>query len=96
MAVTDCRADLISPKPLKGRKVNTPEMTVSVPVERLQNTTRGDTVSDPGLDNLFWLQVARETPYGPHQTSIAVIPELKALRARPNPLCFQFADYLGP
>src|ERR1700688_5194789 len=96
MAVIDCRAYLVAPNPLQRRQVNTPQMTVSVPVERLQNKARGNTVSDTGFDNLFRPQVTSETPYGPRKPSIAIIPELEALRAGPNPLRFQFIYYLGP
>jgi hypothetical protein len=95
-AVADCRTDLLPPGPLKRRKVNTPETAVSAPLKRLQNTARGDAVSDPGFDNLFRSQVTRKTPYRPHKPSIAVIPNLKALRSCPNPFRFQFVYHLGP
>ena len=96
MAVADCRADLLAPIPLEGRKVNTPEMTVSVPRKRLQNAARGDAVGDASLDNFFRPQVTSETPYRPHKPSIAIIPNLKALRTGLNPFRFQFSYYFGP
>jgi len=70
-SVTDCRADLFAARPSPGRKVNTPEMTIFIQVKRLQNTARGDTVSDAGLDNLFRLRcevrhhMARTNPASP-------------------------------
>jgi len=52
--VANCRADLLAPISLQRRKVNTPEVTLSVSSKRLENKTRSDTVSDPRLNNLLW------------------------------------------
>src|SRR5208282_1338029 len=45
-------ADFFLPKMLQRRKVNTPQMSNPVPFKRLDNKTRCDSVSDPGLDNV--------------------------------------------
>src|SRR5271170_1613422 len=96
ITIANGRADLLTPKPVYRRKVDTPQVTVSVSLQRLQNTARGDAMSHAGLDNLLRAQMTNETPDRPRQTGVAVIPPLKALWAGPNPFRFQFAVHLWP
>src|SRR5882757_4792720 len=77
-------------------KVDTPEMTVSVPRKRLEDAARGDAVRDTGLDYLFGSHVANQTPDRPHQSGVAVVPRLKALRPGTNSFCFQFPYHFRP
>src|ERR1700753_223142 len=66
MPVAHCCRDLLAPMALHRWKVDTPEMTVSVPRQRLQDEARGDAVSDTGLDYLLGSHVANQTPDRPH------------------------------
>ncbi len=45
-------ANMLLPIPVDRRKINAPEMTVSVSLQCLKNEARGDAVSDTCLDNL--------------------------------------------
>src|SRR6185312_4509235 len=90
------RSDLLAPRPLQGRKIDAPKMASSVPLKCVKNEARRDTVSHPGLDYVLRSQMARQAPYAPHQSGVAIVPPLKALRARSYPLCFQLADHLLP
>src|SRR5689334_6240603 len=96
MALANSCADLFVPGPFQRRKIDAPEMAVAVPLERLENESRRDTVGHPGLDDLSRSQVTHQAPYGPRQCGIAVVPPLKALRARSYPLRFELTDHLGP
>jgi hypothetical protein len=77
-------------------EINTPEVPFSIAIQRLKDETRRYAVSHPGLNNPPGLQMAGQTPYRSHQSSVTIIPRPKALRANPNTLSFQFTDYLGP
>src|SRR3984885_8523770 len=96
MPVAHCCRDLLAPMTLHRWKVDTPEMTVSVPRQRLQDAARGDAVSDAGLDDLLGSHMANQTPDRPHQSGIAIVPRLKALGAGTNSFCLQFPYHLRP
>src|SRR5258708_28031978 len=96
MAVAHWCSDLVAPMAVQRWKVDTPEMTVSVPRKRLQDEARGDAVSDTGLDYLLGSRVANQTPDRPHQSGVAVVPRLKALGAWTNSFCFQFPYHVRP
>jgi hypothetical protein len=94
--IANGRADLLPPKPIHWRKVDAPQMTVSVSIQRFENAARGDAMRDAGLDDLLRPQMASETPDRSRESSIAVIPPLKTLRAGLNPFRLQLAIHPGP
>ena len=66
------------------------------PLKCFKNEARRNTVSYSRLDDGLWSQVARETPNGSHQSRIAIVPPLKALRAGLYSPRFQLAYHLVP
>src|SRR5215831_19014075 len=96
VAFANGHSDLMTPGPLQRWKINAPKMTGPVPLKCFKDRARRDAVSYPRFDNLQRSQVANETPYGAHESSITIVPPLKALRAGLYPLCFQLAHYLVP
>jgi hypothetical protein len=77
-------------------KVNAPKMTKSIPLERIENNARGNTLADAGLDHIMRGLVMNKTPDRPHQSCITIIPILEALRSRLDPLRFQFSYHFPP
>src|ERR1700691_5173122 len=96
MAAGNCQTDLFLPILFDRRKINTPKVTASAPLQRFQDKTRGNPVSNPRLDHVLWPQVTNQTPYRPSEPGVTVIPRPKTFRARSNPFCLQFCNYLGP
>src|ERR1700745_3551997 len=60
--VRNCQTHLLLPSLLNWREIDTPEMTFFVPLQCLQNKTRGDAVSHTRLDYVFRPQITYQTP----------------------------------
>jgi hypothetical protein len=96
VAVSNRNPDLLFPGAFNGRKINAPEMTVSVSRKRLQNKARGDAVGDTGLNNPGRRQVTNQAPNRPYKSSVAIVPGLEAFGTGLDPSLLQFAYDFRP
>src|SRR6185503_11949694 len=61
------------PRLLERRKVDAPQMTVAVSLERLQHHARGDAAADAGLDDVRRPQVPDRAPGGACERRVSVV-----------------------